>query len=124
MSRKTMPGMYAEAAVFIISLILLMSILLWSKRRERKQGYESSHHWTTDTGRARADKSEPYLTKKCRWKMKEWGLSEKQLIDVLYHGNAAEQNKLVRQYNGYSIGIYYGRDKRDGHSMIYSCWKQ
>jgi hypothetical protein len=56
--------------------------------------------------------------------MKEWNLSEKQLIDVLYHGAAVEQNKPVRQYNGYAIGIYYGRDKGDGHYMIYSCWKQ
>src|SRR5690242_2205595 len=114
-----MPGIYIEAAVLIFALILLMSIQIWSKRRERKQGYYSKLHWTTDTGRARPDKSQPYFTNKCLWKMKEWNLSEKQLIDVLYHGQAVEQNKLVRQYNGYAIGIYYGRGKRDGHYMIY-----
>lgn len=119
-----MTGVYADAAVLLFSLILLTGILLWSKRRERKQGYYVRHGWTTDTGRARADKSAPVFTNKCRYKMKEWNLSEKQLIDVLYHGAAVGQNKLVRQYNGYSIGIYYGRDKRDGHYIIYSCWKQ
>src|SRR5438552_19208697 len=99
-----MPGIYAEAAVLILSFILLTIILLWSKRREKRRGYYARHGWTTDTGKPRPEKSQPYFTNKCRWKMKEWNVSEKQLIDVLYHGNAVEQNKLVRQYNGYSIG--------------------
>ena len=121
---QRMTRMYGQAAMLIFSFILLSALVLWSKWRERKKGYSSRFNWTTDTGKVRADKSQPYFTKKARWKMKEWGLSEKQVIDVLYHGSTVEQHKMVRTYNKYEIGLYYGRDKRDGHYIIFSCWKQ
>jgi len=123
-----MLSIYGEAAVLIFSLILLSAIVLWSKWRERKKGYYTRFNWTTDTGRARADKSQPYFTKKCRWKMKEWGLSEAKVVDVLSHGATVEKmgnaSKMVRKYNGYEVGLIYGRDKRDGHYILYSAWKQ
>jgi hypothetical protein len=46
------------------------------------------------------------------------GLTEKNAIDVYYHGTEVWPNLLVRDYNGYEIGIYYFKDKRTGQPVI------
>jgi hypothetical protein len=52
------------------------------------------------------------------------GLTEKDAIDVYYHGQEVKPNMLVQKYNGYEIGIYYFKDKRTGQPLISSIWKR
>lgn len=52
------------------------------------------------------------------------GLTEKDALDVYYHGQEVKPNMLVQKYNGYEIGIYYFKDKRTGQPIISSIWKR
>jgi len=65
-----------------------------------------------------------YFTSNFQMRAKQWGLSEKDALDVLHHGSKREQNMLVRTYNGYEIGIYSGRNTRTGQVYISSIWKR
>ena len=57
-------------------------------------------------------------------KMKYWGVSETQVWDVFSKGASVKDGILTRKYNGYEIGIAYGRDKRTGQYIIFSAWKR
>ena len=66
------------------------------------------------------------FTKNFYLRAKQYGLSEADAADVYYHGSLAKgkQNMMTKEYNGYSIGIYYFLDKRTGQPVISSIWKQ
>jgi hypothetical protein len=57
-------------------------------------------------------------------KAHEWSLSEKDALDVYYHGEERKPNMLTRKYNGYELGIYYGRNKLTGQVYISTIWKR
>jgi len=52
------------------------------------------------------------------------GLTEADARDVYYHGTVVKQHMMVKQYNGYEIGIYSFVDGRTGKTVITSIWKQ
>ncbi len=64
-----------------------------------------------------------YFTPNFQEKAKEWKLSEKDALDVCYHGKDRKPHMRVRKYNGYELGIYYGRSKT-GQVYISTIWKQ
>ncbi len=70
------------------------------------------------------DTREPYFTMNFHTVAKERGLTEADARDVYYHGTVVKQNMLVKQYNGYEIGIYTFVDGRTGKSVISSIWKR
>ncbi len=61
---------------------------------------------------------------KCIQLMKDWQLSEQDVLDVFQHGEVIGDNKLVRKYNGYEIGMYYVRDKKTGSYKATFVWKR
>jgi hypothetical protein len=61
---------------------------------------------------------------KCMQLMKDWQLSEADVIDVFRNGEGIGENKLVRKYNGYEIGMYYSRDKKTGNNIATFVWKR
>jgi len=61
---------------------------------------------------------------KCIRQMKDWQLSEQDVTDVFQHGEVVGDNKLVRKYNGYEIGMYYVRDKKTGSYKATFVWKR
>ncbi len=64
------------------------------------------------------------FTRKCLQQMKEWNLSEADVTDVFLYGQLRSDNMLVRKYNGYEIGMYYFRDKRNGNYIVTAVWKR
>jgi len=70
------------------------------------------------------DKPKLSFTEKCIQKMKDWQLSERDVIDVFQHGEVIGDNKLVRKYNGYEIGMYYFRDKKTRNYIATFVWKR
>jgi hypothetical protein len=64
------------------------------------------------------------FTPKCVQLMKDWHLSEADIRDVFEHGEVIADNKLMRKYNGYEIGMYYYRDKRTGGCKATFVWKR
>ncbi len=82
---------------------------------------------TTKTSGAVPSRKAPdklQFTNKALSKMKDWGLSEKQVWDVFSNGAVVQDGIMTRTYNGYEIGIAYGRDKRTGQYIIFSAWKR
>jgi hypothetical protein len=55
--------------------------------------------------------------------MQAWQLSEHDIIDGFHHGEAIGENKLVRTYTGYEIGMYDFRDKKTGNYIVSTVWK-
>ena len=53
------------------------------------------------------------------------GLTESDARDVYYSGYPVKnkQNMLLKDYNGYQIGIYYFKDARSGKPVISSIWR-
>lgn len=68
--------------------------------------------------------TEPLFTKNALYKMSYYNLSEKQVLDVLYKGSLVQEDMLIRKYNGYEIGLIYGRDRSTGRHIIFSAWKR
>ena len=64
------------------------------------------------------------FTSKCIQQMKDWQLSEQDVTDVFQHGEVIGDNKLVRKYNGYEIGMYYFRNKKTGNYTATFVWKR
>ena len=57
-------------------------------------------------------------------KAKAWGLSEKDALDVFYHGQESKPGMKTRKYNGYELSIYHGQSKTTGQPYISTIWKQ
>jgi hypothetical protein len=68
--------------------------------------------------------SEVYFTNNFISKAKQWGLSEKDALDVYYHGQDRKDNMRCRTYNGYELCIYYGHNPRTGQPLISTIWKR
>ena len=64
------------------------------------------------------------FTKNAQAKMKQWGLSEKDCLDVYYHGSVVKNNMMVRKHNGYEVGIWFFADRVTGKAIISSAWKR
>jgi hypothetical protein len=64
-------------------------------------------------------------TKNFYAKAKAAGLTEADARAVYYSGCAAKhkQNMLLKDYNGYSVGIYYFLSPKTGKPVISSIWK-
>jgi len=65
-----------------------------------------------------------YFTTNFQQKAKSWGLSEKDALDVFYHGQEIKPGMKVRTYNGYELSIYYGQSKTTGQPYISTIWKR
>jgi hypothetical protein len=65
-----------------------------------------------------------YFTNNFQQKVKSWGLSEKDALDVFYHGEETKPGRKVRKYNGYELCIYYGRNTITGSPYISTIWKR
>jgi hypothetical protein len=70
------------------------------------------------------DTREPYFTKNFHSVSHAKGLTEKDARDIYYHGTVVRQNMMVKQYNGYELGIYYFVDGKTGQTVITSIWKR
>lgn len=71
-------------------------------------------------------KPEPQFlfTKKFHEKAEEYRLSEADALDVYYTGQKKSDDTLVREYNGYEIGIEYKIDPDSGKPTFQSIWKK
>ena len=49
---------------------------------------------------------------------------EKETLDVYYHGAVIKHNMMVKQYNGYELGIWFFKDHLTGQAIITSIWKR
>jgi hypothetical protein len=65
-----------------------------------------------------------YFTNNFEQKAKSWGLSEKDALDVFYHGEETKPGMKVRKYNGYELCVYYGRNTITGSPYISTIWKR
>ena len=65
-----------------------------------------------------------YFTTNFQQKAKAWGLSEKDALDVFYHGQESKPGMKTRKYNGYELSIYYGQSKTTGRPYISTIWKR
>src|SRR5436305_10484917 len=65
-----------------------------------------------------------YFTNNFEQKAKQWGLSEKDALDVYHHGEDRKPNMRCRTYNGYELCIYYGRNTTTGQPYISTIWKR
>src|SRR5256886_8223293 len=65
-----------------------------------------------------------YFTDNFQIKAKQWKLSEKDALDVYYHGEEDKPGRKVRKYNGYELYIYYGNSKTTGQPYISTIWKR
>jgi len=69
-------------------------------------------------------KPELVITNKARKKMAAWFLRDKDITDVFYHGEEVNDQLIVRQYNGYEIGLSYFRDRKTGDAVVTAVWKR
>ncbi len=76
--------------------------------------------YTTANHRSR----EVFFTKNAQATMKQWGLSEKDALDVYHHSPVVKNNMMVKKHNGYEIGIWFFADRISGKPMISSVWKR
>ena len=70
------------------------------------------------------DTAEPYFTKNFHSISHARGLTEADARDVYYHGSVVKQNMMVKQYNGYEVGVYFFIDGHTGKTIITSIWKR
>ena len=67
---------------------------------------------------------EVYFTNNFVQKAKQWGLSERDALDVYRHGHDRKENMRCRTYHGYELCIYYGQNSRTGQPYISTIWKR
>ena len=65
-----------------------------------------------------------HFTNNFQEKAKQWGLTEKDALDVYQHGQEVKDNMLIRRYSGYELGIWCFRDKNTGQTVITAIWKR
>src|SRR6266487_5892191 len=68
--------------------------------------------------------SDVYFTNNFEQKARQWGLSEKDALDVYHHGVDRKQNMRCRTYNGYELCIYCGQNSRTGQPYISTIWRR
>jgi hypothetical protein len=89
---------------------------------EAARQIKGSGHSVRTTASPRS--GEVSFTKNAQVKMKQWGLSEGDCLDVYYHGSIEKQNMMVRKHNGYEVGIWFFADRVTGKAIISSAWKR
>jgi hypothetical protein len=57
-------------------------------------------------------------------KAEKWGLTEADATYVYYHGTEIKPFLVVKDYNGYSIGLYYFKHRKTGKPIISTIWKR
>ncbi len=67
---------------------------------------------------------EVFFTKNAHAKLKQWGVSEADALDVYYQGSVVKNIMMVRKHNGYEVGIWFFADRVTGKPMISSVWKR
>ena len=63
------------------------------------------------------------LTRNAVQRMHEYQLTEKTLTDVFRYGEELKHQKIIRNYAGYSVGLYYKYDEAEDTFVITTCWK-
>jgi len=89
---------------------------------EAVQQIKGNGHPVYTTAQPRS--GEVFFTKNAQAKMKQWGLSEKDALDVYHHGSEVKNNMMVRKYNGYEVGIWFFADRVTGKPIISSAWRR
>ena len=64
------------------------------------------------------------IAQKAKKLMEVRHLSEQDVTDVFYHGEAVDEHMMVRQYNGYTVGLWHFRDSKTGNAVVTSVWKR
>jgi hypothetical protein len=89
---------------------------------EAARQIKGSEHPVYTTARSRS--GEVFFTKNAQAKLKHWGLSEADALDVYYHGSVVKNNMMVRKHNGFEVGIWFFADRVTGKPIISSAWKR
>src|SRR5438034_8311675 len=85
----------------------------------------SQFTYTSNAGvRPARNTCDVYFTNNFEQKAKEWGLTERDALDVYYHGEDRKPSQRCRTYNGYELCIYYGQNSRSGQPYISTIWKR
>ena len=100
-----------------------MSVLNEIKKILKVTGEQLTYSSKSGSGTPRST-SEIYFTNNFAQKAKQWGLSEKDALDVYHHGQDRKPNMRCRTYNGYELCIYYGQNSRTGQPYISTIWKR
>jgi hypothetical protein len=100
-----------------------MSILSELKKILKAAGAQFTYS-SKSGSRTPESTSEIYFTNNFAQKAREWGLSEKDALDVYHHGEDRKPGMRCRTYNGYTLCIYYGRSTRTGQPYISTIWKR
>lgn len=67
------------------------------------------------------------LTKKAAEKMHKAGMSRSTLFDVFRYGYEINDNRIVRDYTKYIVGIVIKADESteiEGRFLVLTCWKR
>ena len=62
-------------------------------------------------------------TRNCIRRMNDFGLTPDDVEDVFWKGTHLKKNALVRQLNGYEIGLYYFGVPDAGLYVVTTVWK-
>ena len=62
-------------------------------------------------------------TRTCIRRMKDYDLTPDDVADVFWKGKRLKDNMLVRQLNGYEIGLYYFGVPDAGLYVVTTVWK-
>src|SRR5437763_12036789 len=93
-----------------------------SMKSDRNRTTEKSG--SSSAAKSSPNTSEVYFTNNFISKAKQRGLSEKDALDVYYHGQDRKDNMRCRTYNGYELCIYYGHNSHTGQPLISTIWKR
>lgn len=100
---------------------------LTKQKRDKARWQEQKkelHEWSSQPPEVSQQTQQVIFTKSAIAKLKALQLTEADCLDVLWHGSKVKDAMRARKYNGYEIGIVFGRDKRTGQYIIFSAWKR
>src|SRR5258706_9445258 len=98
--------------------------LLDELKKTLKTAVDQFTYSSTSSSPPTRSSSDVYFTNNFEQKAKQWGLSEKDAMDVYHHGEDRRPNMRCRTYNGYELCIYYGQNSRTGQPYISTIWKR
>src|SRR3989440_11495403 len=93
-------------------------------KKTLKTAVEQFTYSSKSGARSRSNTGDIYFTNNFEQKAKQWGLSQKDALDVYHHGEDRRPNMRCRTYNGYELCIYYGQNSRTGQPYISTIWKR
>lgn len=68
------------------------------------------------------DKREIHISNNCRARMKQLGLTQARVLDTYYHGFMYEPKKLVKEYPGEKVGVWYMLTSDNAKVVITHVW--